>query len=326
MSSTAPSRPGNYVGVLLGNGAGGFSSESHFPAGQTPRSVAVGNFNGDVFPDIAAANISSASVSILLGKGDGTFGEFKPYRVSKAASSGPNSVAVGSLNGDRWPDLALTKGANGRRGGVAVLLGKGDGSFRALRAYPAGTKPSSVAIGNFNAGSHPDLAVTNSGSNNASILLNAGPSHRTLTLSYRAAKHRFTGRLTSPDPTCIGSQRVRVLRRRSGPDRQVGSAISAPNGTYRIGHSANPGTYYARVRAWSACRRRPRRRSPFAGTSAPARHLISRSSRVRIGPPLLVGKPATAGFPLFGDAKRCLPAGINQASIQVLGLRCVEKP
>ncbi len=47
---------------------------------------------------------------------------------------------------------------------------------------------------------------------------------------------------------------MRVLRRRSGPDRQVGSAISASNGTYKIGHAANPGTYYARVRAWSACR------------------------------------------------------------------------
>ena len=47
---------------------------------------------------------------------------------------------------------------------------------------------------------------------------------------------------------------MRVLRRRSGPHRQVGSAISAANGTYKIGQSAKPGTYYARVRAWSACR------------------------------------------------------------------------
>ena len=47
---------------------------------------------------------------------------------------------------------------------------------------------------------------------------------------------------------------MKVLRRRSGPDRQVGSALSASNGTYKIGHSANPGSYYARARAWSACR------------------------------------------------------------------------
>ena len=156
--------------------------------------------------------------------------------------------------------LGLAEGAGtlseqDRQGkGVSILLGDGAGSFAAPKHFAAGTGATSVAIGNLNAGSNPDLAVANGASDNVSVLLNAGPSHRTLTLSYRASKHRFIGRLTSSDPTCIRSQRVRVLRRRSGPDRQVGSAISAANGTYRIGQSANPGTYYARVRAWSACR------------------------------------------------------------------------
>jgi hypothetical protein len=47
---------------------------------------------------------------------------------------------------------------------------------------------------------------------------------------------------------------VKLLRRRPGPDRQAGSAISAADGTFRIGLNAKPGAYYAGVNAWSACR------------------------------------------------------------------------
>src|SRR5262249_51635040 len=38
-----------------------------------PSALAVGDFNGDGRPDVATANSGSANVSVLLGKGDGTF-------------------------------------------------------------------------------------------------------------------------------------------------------------------------------------------------------------------------------------------------------------
>src|SRR5260370_19627352 len=55
-----------------------------------PVSVAVGDFNGDGKPDLAAANSSSNNVSVLLGNGDGTFQAAVHY----AVGSGPRSVAV----------------------------------------------------------------------------------------------------------------------------------------------------------------------------------------------------------------------------------------
>jgi hypothetical protein len=64
----------NKVNVLLGKGDGTFQAAVNYSAGggdsPAPRSLLVGDFNGDGVPDLAAAN---STVSVLLGKGDGTF-------------------------------------------------------------------------------------------------------------------------------------------------------------------------------------------------------------------------------------------------------------
>ena len=38
-----------------------------------PTSVAVGDFNGDGFDDLAVTNYGTGNVAVLLGNGDGTF-------------------------------------------------------------------------------------------------------------------------------------------------------------------------------------------------------------------------------------------------------------
>ena len=54
------------VSILLNDGAAHFSSPIEYPAGYTPDSVAVGDFNGDGRQDLAVSNIDSDNVSILL--------------------------------------------------------------------------------------------------------------------------------------------------------------------------------------------------------------------------------------------------------------------
>ncbi len=257
------------VSILLGNGDGSFGRATPYGAGPHPYSVAIGDFNGDGNPDLAAANPGSYQsrvfhgVSILLGDGTGAFGAPKHF----AAGFHSSPIAVGDLNGDNKPDLAV---ANGGSSNVSVLLGDGTGSFAAPKRFRVGDQPSSVAIGDLNGDGKPDLAVANAGSNNVSVLLNGGPAHRTLTLSYHPNKHRFTGRLKSGVSACVEHQTVKVLRRRHGRDQMVGAAHTTRYGTYTIRNYAgvqgrsttarvrawpyDPGTYYARVRAWSACR------------------------------------------------------------------------
>ena len=60
--------PPNSVAVLLGNGAGRFGTATYFPVGACPVSVAVGDFNGDLKPDLAVANCNSDNVSVLLNQ------------------------------------------------------------------------------------------------------------------------------------------------------------------------------------------------------------------------------------------------------------------
>jgi len=162
------------ITILLGNGDGTFTAAASVATGYSPRSVALGDFNGDGKLDLAVANhcggdasCANGTISILLGNGNGTF----TAAASPATGSGPSSVAVGDLNGDGKLDLAV---ANFGSNAVTILLGDGTGNFTAT-ATPAATggTPASVAVADFNGDGRLDLAVANSGGNTLSLLLQA---------------------------------------------------------------------------------------------------------------------------------------------------------
>jgi hypothetical protein len=137
--------------------------------GSRSQAVAAADLNGDGKLDLAIGNLDSATVSICLGNGDGTF----TPRVDFATGLFPNSVAIGDFNRDGKPDLALANGS----GTVSILLGNGDGSFQPHVDYPTGPASFSLAVGDFNRDGNLDLAVVNNNSNQSgtvSILLGNG--------------------------------------------------------------------------------------------------------------------------------------------------------
>ena len=129
-----------------------------YPVGNGAFPVAVGDFNKDGIPDLVVANDQSNTVSVLLGKGDGTFQDAQNY----AVGSTPVSVAVGDFNGDGKLDIVT---ANMTGGGVSLLLGNGDGTFKPALNYDlplqsTGSQTSvSVAVGDFNKDGKLDVAV-----------------------------------------------------------------------------------------------------------------------------------------------------------------------
>src|SRR5216684_1652099 len=87
--------------VLLGIGDGSFQTARSFQAGHGPSFVALSDFNGDGFLDLAVANNLSNDVSVLFGNGDGSFQAAQGFWTG----SHPSSVVVSDFNGDGLPDL-----------------------------------------------------------------------------------------------------------------------------------------------------------------------------------------------------------------------------
>ena len=136
VANVMDAQDGGSVSVLLGNGAGGFSSKTDFPVGKFPSSVAAGDFNNDNKLDIVVVNQGSNNFSILLGDGAGSFGPKTDF----AAGTSPKSVAVGDFNHDNKLDLAVAGGL--AAGGFAhVFLGDGAGGFGSPTDFAAGGGP-----------------------------------------------------------------------------------------------------------------------------------------------------------------------------------------
>jgi hypothetical protein len=165
----------------LGSGsAGTLLIGSPIPAdGTEPSSVATGDFNGDGILDLAVVDHASGQVTILLGKGDGTFKTAPSPKVSG------DSIAAGDFNGDGILDLVVagfTEGASEGRP-ITILLGKGDGTFKTLIDDNASPNSRSIAVADFNGDGILDLAVTDAGSNTVQILLGNGDGTFTRTSS-----------------------------------------------------------------------------------------------------------------------------------------------
>jgi hypothetical protein len=171
----------NTVSVLVNTTAPGASTASftamqNLATGSMPDSVAVGDFNGDSRPDLVVADAGSNRVSVFLNittTGSATT-SFSP-RTDFGTNSAPDSVAVGDINGDGMPDLAV---ANFFSNSVSVLLntaapGSTTPAFAARQDFATGSRPESVAVGDLNGDGVLDLAIANSSSNSTSVLLNA---------------------------------------------------------------------------------------------------------------------------------------------------------
>lgn len=149
------------VSVLLGNGDGTFQlAETYDSGGQAPLAIAIADVNRDGKPDIVVANSGSGTVGVLLGNGDGTFQPAVTYD----SGGPPADLVVADVNRDGKPDLVVvtcsTVGCFDQGGAVAVLLGNGDGTFRAPVTYGAGI-PTSAAVADVNGDGNPDVVVAN---------------------------------------------------------------------------------------------------------------------------------------------------------------------
>ncbi len=162
------------VSILLGKGDGSFQGTKQFPlSGYHSLGFKIEDLNNDGYLDLAVLNTWGTidylgNVSILLGKGDGTFLE----AIHLSVAEGPTALAIEDINRDGIPDLAVTNNINSMyHGCVSIMFGQGDGSFHEAILFSSGTQPRALTLEDLNNDGLPDLTILNYQASNIHVLL-----------------------------------------------------------------------------------------------------------------------------------------------------------
>jgi gliding motility-associated-like protein len=184
--------------------AGSFAAKVDLTSGGGTRDLVIGDVDGDGKPDLVVINDGSNTMSVFRNtctSGSITIASFAA-RVDFITGTNPQGVAIGDIDGDGKPDLAVADYASNNVSVFRNTSTSGSitaGSFAAKVDFTTGMEPRGIAIGDFDGDGKPDLCVTNYTSNSVSIFRNTSTSG-TIDASSFAAKVDFT---TGAGPTGI---------------------------------------------------------------------------------------------------------------------------
>ncbi len=143
------------LAVYLNRGSRNFEFQGSVGAGNDPKAIHSGDFNGDGFADLVVANDTAGVITIFLGNGSGGLALREVY----PAGVQPRELVVVDLDSDGKQDLVVAGGRNANY--VARFIGVGDGTFRGPVDYTTGPRPNSVGAADFDGDRKVDVAVAN---------------------------------------------------------------------------------------------------------------------------------------------------------------------
>lgn len=171
------SQKGNSVGLLLGDGHGGFrkASGSPFPAANQSWKFAIGDVNRDGNPDVIVipyerdlTDPKQLGVTVLLGDGKGGFTVMHGSPFSLAGCHGPNYVATGDVNGDGHPDIVVSCAQSNN---LFFFVGSGGGEFQRSSYDLPDIGWSGMAVADLNGDKKDDVVVSNFEAGTVTVLM-----------------------------------------------------------------------------------------------------------------------------------------------------------
>jgi hypothetical protein len=155
---------GDLVSVLLGRADGGFGEAKVYRMRPDVSGLALADFNGDGYLDVAAVSRAAAAASVLLNDGQGGLPSPQGRHIGYTQGA-PNSPATGfraaDLDGDGALDLVLVKERMyaGQSMRLTALRNLGDGRFEAPRNFPIfdDTYLGDFVLADFRGTGHPDF-------------------------------------------------------------------------------------------------------------------------------------------------------------------------
>ncbi len=146
-----------------------FFSQEH---ARQATSLRFGDLNGDGLDDaVCAVSITDSYVTILLGRGDGTFE--RRFRVDAGDEDALETCDAWPVDPDGDGDLDIAT-ANARTDDCTMLFNDGEANFTRGDRYPLGDEPRSIVAGDLDGDGDPDLAYLNVLSRDVSVLLDRG--------------------------------------------------------------------------------------------------------------------------------------------------------
>ncbi|AGY57814.1 FG-GAP-like repeat-containing protein [Gloeobacter kilaueensis] len=174
-----------FVAVLLNKGDGTFGEPLLLSPGADPRSVVIGDFDGDGDNDLATAtygsvyDFSQSGLYLLLNNGDATF-----TTQNIAPDNVLTSIATADLDGDGDLDFAAINNTSKK---VQIFKNNGNGTVGPSSSFSVGYRPNTIALGDIDGDGDIDIVTDNSKYDSFSIATNNGNG------SFAASINRATG-------------------------------------------------------------------------------------------------------------------------------------
>ena len=164
-----------YNNSLYMPGSVNFAPQVTFTTGNQPWGIVTGDIDGDGKPDVVVSNLGDNTISVYLNTSSSGAVSFAAP-VTFAAGHYPGYIAIGDIDGDGKPDLAVPNELDNTVSVYRNTSSIGTVNFTTQVVFTTGSQPNSVVIGDIDGDGRPDMVVTNQSGNTISVFHNTGSS------------------------------------------------------------------------------------------------------------------------------------------------------